>query len=76
MARELTMPKLSDSMADAVIVRWLKSPGEPFERGEGLIEVETDKATVVYEAEADGTLASILAQAREPRSRSESRSRH
>jgi pyruvate dehydrogenase E2 component (dihydrolipoamide acetyltransferase) len=60
-ARELTMPKLSDSMADAVIVRWLKSPGDAFERGEGLIEVETDKATVVYEAESDGTLASILA---------------
>ena len=48
------MPKLSDSMADAVILRWLKSPGEAFERGEGLIEVETDKATVVYEAESDG----------------------
>jgi pyruvate dehydrogenase E2 component (dihydrolipoyllysine-residue acetyltransferase) len=59
--RELTMPKLSDSMADAVIVRWLKSAGETFARGEGLIEVETDKATVVYEAEWDGTLASILA---------------
>jgi pyruvate dehydrogenase E2 component (dihydrolipoamide acetyltransferase) len=58
--RELTMPKLSDSMADAVIVRWLKSPGESFARGEALIEVETDKATVVYEAEADGTLGSIL----------------
>ncbi len=55
------MPKLSDSMADAVIVRWLKSPGDAFERGEGLIEVETDKATVVYEAESDGTLDSILA---------------
>lgn len=55
------MPKLSDSMADAVILRWLKSPGDAFERGEGLIEVETDKATVVYEAEWDGTLASILA---------------
>jgi pyruvate dehydrogenase E2 component (dihydrolipoyllysine-residue acetyltransferase) len=54
------MPKLSDSMADAVIVRWLKSPGDTFERGEGLIEVETDKATVVYEAESNGTLASIL----------------
>jgi pyruvate dehydrogenase E2 component (dihydrolipoamide acetyltransferase) len=54
------MPKLSDSMADAVIVRWLKSPGEAFSRGEGLVEVETDKATVVYEAEADGTLDSIL----------------
>jgi pyruvate dehydrogenase E2 component (dihydrolipoamide acetyltransferase) len=60
MAGELTMPKLSDSMADAVIVRWLKGPGEAFARGEGLIEVETDKATVVYEAEAAGTLDSIL----------------
>jgi pyruvate dehydrogenase E2 component (dihydrolipoamide acetyltransferase) len=60
MDRELTMPKLSDSMTDAVIVRWLKSPGDAFARGEGLIEVETDKATVVYEAEAGGVLASIL----------------
>jgi pyruvate dehydrogenase E2 component (dihydrolipoamide acetyltransferase) len=55
------MPKLSDSMADAVILRWLKQPGDDFRRGEALIEVETDKATVVYEAESDGTLASILA---------------
>ena len=56
MARQLTMPKLSDSMAEAAIVRWLVSPGDTFERGQGLIEVETDKATVVYEAEAAGTL--------------------
>jgi pyruvate dehydrogenase E2 component (dihydrolipoamide acetyltransferase) len=54
------MPKLSDSMADAVIVRWLKSPGDAFSKGDALIEVETDKATVVYEAESDGTLDSIL----------------
>lgn len=60
MPRELTMPKLSDSMADAVIIRWLKSPGDSFARGDALIEVETDKATVVYEAESDGTLDSIL----------------
>src|SRR5215468_380388 len=58
--RELTMPKLSDSMADAVILRWLKSAGEDFSQGDGLIEVETDKATVIYEAEWDGTLDSIL----------------
>jgi pyruvate dehydrogenase E2 component (dihydrolipoamide acetyltransferase) len=57
---ELTMPKLSDSMADAVILRWLKAPGESFKRGDALIEVETDKATVVYEAEAAGTIVSIL----------------
>ena len=59
--RELTMPKLSDSMADAVIIKWLKSAGEAFAKGDGLIEVETDKATVVYEAEWDGTLDAILA---------------
>jgi pyruvate dehydrogenase E2 component (dihydrolipoamide acetyltransferase) len=59
-ADQLTMPKLSDSMADAVIIKWLKTPGEAFARGEALIEVETDKATIVYEAESDGTLAAIL----------------
>jgi pyruvate dehydrogenase E2 component (dihydrolipoyllysine-residue acetyltransferase) len=59
---DLTMPKLSDSMADAVILRWLKTPGEGFRRGEALLEVETDKATVVYEAEADGTLEAILVE--------------
>jgi pyruvate dehydrogenase E2 component (dihydrolipoamide acetyltransferase) len=57
---ELTMPKLSDSEADIVIVRWLKAPGEGFRRGEALMEVETDKATVVFEAEDDGTLEAIL----------------
>ena len=54
------MPKLSDSVADAVIVKSLKSPGEAFHRGDALLEVETDKATVVYEAETDGTLETIL----------------
>jgi pyruvate dehydrogenase E2 component (dihydrolipoamide acetyltransferase) len=54
------MPKLSDSEADIVIVRWLKAPGEGFRRGEALMEVETDKATVVFEAEDDGTLETIL----------------
>ena len=54
------MPKLSDSEADVVIIRWLKVPGEGFRRGEALLEVETDKATVVYEAEDEGTLETIL----------------
>src|SRR5215208_1499890 len=60
MPRELTMPKLSDSMEEATIVHWLKEPGEAITRGEPLAEIETDKATVVYEAEADGVLESIL----------------
>ena len=59
MPADLTMPKLSDSEADIVIVRWLKAPGEGFRRGEALMEVETDKATVVSEAEDDGTLEAM-----------------
>ena len=56
----LRMPRLSDSMSEATVIAWLKGLGEPFTRGEPLVEVETDKATVVYEAEADGTLEEIL----------------
>jgi pyruvate/2-oxoglutarate/acetoin dehydrogenase E1 component len=56
----LRMPRLSDSMTEATILAWLKQPGETFLRGEPLFEVETDKATVVYEAEADGLLDEIL----------------
>lgn len=54
------MPKLSDSMEEATILHWLKGPGDAFARGEPLVEIETDKATVVYEAEADGVIASLL----------------
>jgi pyruvate dehydrogenase E2 component (dihydrolipoamide acetyltransferase) len=54
------MPKLSDQMARRRHRPLAGLPGDRFERGDGLIEVETDKATVVYEAESDGTLDSIL----------------
>jgi len=54
------MPRLSDSMEQATISAWLKQPGEAFVRGEPLVEVETDKATVVYEAETDGVIAEVL----------------
>src|SRR5438876_562765 len=54
------MPKLSDSMEEATILRWLKQPGESFRRGDPLAEIDTDKATVVYEAEFDGVLGAHL----------------
>jgi len=57
---DVTMPKLSDSMEEATVLAWLKKPGEHVERGEPLVEVETDKATVVYEAERDGVLAEVV----------------
>jgi pyruvate dehydrogenase E2 component (dihydrolipoyllysine-residue acetyltransferase) len=58
--REIPMPRLSDSMEEATVIAWLKGPGESFVRGEALVEVETDKATVVYEAEEDGRLVEVL----------------
>jgi len=54
------MPRLSDSMEEGTVVRWLKAPGDVVKRGEALVEIETDKATMVYEAEADGILGEQL----------------
>src|SRR3954464_4725866 len=56
----IAMPKLSDAMEEATVLEWLKQPGDTFSKGEPLVEIETDKATVVYEAEADGVLDEIL----------------
>src|SRR6516162_2933840 len=50
------MPRLSDSMEEGTIVRWLKSDGDTVSKGEPIAEVETDKATVTFDADADGTL--------------------
>jgi pyruvate dehydrogenase E2 component (dihydrolipoamide acetyltransferase) len=61
---EVVMPRLSDSMEEGTIVRWLKQDGEQVAEGEPLAEVETDKATVTFDADADGTLR-ILVQAGE-----------
>jgi pyruvate dehydrogenase E2 component (dihydrolipoamide acetyltransferase) len=54
---EVVMPRLSDSMTEGTIVRWLKAEGDEVERGEEIVEVETDKATVGYEAEVSGRLS-------------------
>ena len=54
------MPRLSDSMEEATVLQWLKRPGDAFAKGEPLVEVETDKATVVYEAERAGVLEEIV----------------
>jgi len=59
---ELVMPRLSDSMEEGTIVRWLKQDGEMVSIGEPLAEVETDKATVTFDADADGTLRIIAGE--------------
>jgi pyruvate dehydrogenase E2 component (dihydrolipoamide acetyltransferase) len=60
-ATDIVMPRLSDSMEEGTILRWLKSPGDPVELGEELVEIETDKANMVYEADAGGTLIEVIA---------------
>ena len=58
-SNEITMPKLSDTMEEGKIIRWLKHPGDAIRRGEALAEVETDKADMVLEAFEDGVLGEI-----------------
>jgi pyruvate dehydrogenase E2 component (dihydrolipoamide acetyltransferase) len=58
---DVAMPRLSDSMEEGTILKWLKSDGDEVTRGEELVEIETDKANMTYEADQDGVLA-IVAQ--------------
>ena len=50
------MPRLSDSMEEGTILKWLKGDGDEVSRGDELVEIETDKANMTYEADSDGTL--------------------
>ena len=59
---EITMPKLSDTMEEGVVMRWLKSIGEPVAKGEVVAEIETDKATLEMESLEDGVLAEICVE--------------
>jgi pyruvate dehydrogenase E2 component (dihydrolipoamide acetyltransferase) len=61
MATEIVMPRLSDSMEEGTILKWMKSVGDEVAVGEELVEIETDKANMVYESDAAGTLVEITA---------------
>ena len=56
---DIVMPRLSDTMEEGTILRWLASDGEQVHRGQELVEIETDKATMVYESDAEGILATL-----------------
>jgi pyruvate dehydrogenase E2 component (dihydrolipoamide acetyltransferase) len=59
---DIVMPRLSDSMEEGTVLRWLKGVGDSVEVGEELVEIETDKANMVYESDSAGTLVEVLAQ--------------
>src|SRR5688572_5605628 len=62
MAVDVVMPRLSDSMEEGTVLRWLKAVGDEVKRGDELVEIETDKANMTYEASDEGTLIEILAE--------------
>jgi pyruvate dehydrogenase E2 component (dihydrolipoamide acetyltransferase) len=61
MASDVTMPRLSDSMEEGTILKWLVEVGSEVKRGEPLVEVETDKANMTYDADTDGVLVEVVA---------------
>src|SRR5215813_12534058 len=62
MATDVMMPRLSDSMEEGTVLKWLVDVGGEVKRGEPLVEIETDKANMTYEADSDGVLIEVLAQ--------------
>jgi pyruvate dehydrogenase E2 component (dihydrolipoamide acetyltransferase) len=57
---EITMPKLTDTMTEATLAKWLKKEGDAVKPGDMIAEVETDKATQELEAFEAGTVAKIV----------------
>ncbi|HEU4871226.1 MAG TPA: biotin/lipoyl-containing protein, partial [Pyrinomonadaceae bacterium] len=60
MATKVIMPKLSPTMEEGQISRWLKKEGDKVSMGEPLAEIDTDKATMEMQALANGVLRKIL----------------
>jgi len=56
------MPRLSDTMEEGTILRWLKHDGEHVHRGEELVEIETDKAAMTYESDSEGSLQTLASE--------------
>lgn len=60
MTAVVVMPALGESVTEGTVTRWLKSPGDPVESGEPLLEVSTDKVDTTIEAPCSGILTLIL----------------
>jgi len=61
-AREIIMPRLSDSMEEGTILKWLVAAGDTVSPGDPIVEVETDKAVVTHEADEAATVLGLLAE--------------
>ena len=59
MAQKINMPRLSDTMEEGVVAKWLVNIGDQVNEGDILAEIETDKATMEFESFFEGTLLHI-----------------
>jgi pyruvate dehydrogenase E2 component (dihydrolipoamide acetyltransferase) len=59
---DIVMPRLSDTMEEGTILRWLVADGETIRRGQEIVEIETDKATMTYESDLDGPIERLAAE--------------
>ena len=57
---DIVMPRLTDSMEEGTVIAWLKQDGDDVKVGDELVEIETDKASMVYESDLEGSLKIIV----------------
>src|ERR671919_354436 len=62
MGVEIRVPSLGESVAEATVARWFKQIGDTVTEDEPIVELETDKVTLEFNAPASGTLAEILVE--------------
>lgn len=62
MSGVLKMPRMGETMEEGTLAAWLVEPGQPFKRGDAILEVETDKTVVEFPALGDGALIEALVE--------------
>ena len=63
MAQVVVMPRMGQTMEEGAVVEWMKQEGDPVQKGEVLLTIESDKSTLEVEADYAGVLAKILVTA-------------
>jgi len=59
---DIVMPRLTDSMEEGTVLSWLKADGDRIAVGDELVEIETDKASMVYESDLEGILKILVGE--------------
>jgi len=60
MKENIYMPRMGQTMTEGTVVKWLKKNGEAVKKGEGIVDIMTDKVTTTIESSCDGYLQIII----------------